>query len=40
MLDSLIVFITQGADVSSAISHSPQAAFAAVLCAALMNLFS
>ena len=40
MLDSLIVFITQGADVSAAVSHTPQAAVAAVLCAALMNFFS
>ncbi|WP_416261290.1 YshB family small membrane protein [Gibbsiella quercinecans] len=40
MLDSLIVFITHGANVSAAASHTPQAAFAAVLCAALINLFS
>ncbi|WP_431225657.1 YshB family small membrane protein [Serratia sp. L9] len=40
MLDSLIVFISQGADVGSAISHTPQAAVAAVLCVALINFFS
>jgi hypothetical protein len=40
MLDSFIIFITHGADVSSAVSHTPQAAFAAVLCAALINFFS
>ena len=40
MLDTLIVFLTQGADVSSAVSHSPLAAVATVLCAALINFFS
>jgi hypothetical protein len=40
MLDTLIVFLTQSADVGSAVSHSPQAAVATVLCAALINFFS
>ena len=37
MLDSFIVFISQGAELGSAASHTPQAAVAAVLCAALIN---
>lgn len=40
MLDTFIVFLTQGADVGSAVGHSPQAAVATVLCAALINFFS
>ncbi|KEY57247.1 YshB family small membrane protein [Serratia sp. DD3] len=40
MLDSFIVFITQGADVSSAVSHTPLTAVAALLCATLINFFS
>lgn len=40
MLDSFIAFIAQGADVSAAAGHTPQAAVAAVLCAALINFFS
>ncbi|HGM5287921.1 YshB family small membrane protein [Serratia liquefaciens] len=40
MLDSLIAFISQGAELGSAASHTPQAAIAAVLCAALINFFS
>lgn len=39
MLDSFIVFISQGAELPAA-SHTPQAAVAAVLCAALINFFS
>ncbi|WP_154666877.1 YshB family small membrane protein [Chania multitudinisentens] len=39
MLDSLIIFISH-ADVSSTVSHTPQTAVAAVLCAALINFFS
>ncbi|MBA0216087.1 YshB family small membrane protein [Pectobacterium brasiliense] len=45
MLDSLISaatlsVTTHGAEIGSAASHSPQAAIAAVLCAALINFFS
>ncbi len=40
MLDSFIVFISQGAELGSAASHTPQAAVAAVLCAALVGLLS
>ncbi|MBQ4773162.1 YshB family small membrane protein [Pectobacterium versatile] len=45
MLDSLISVATHsvathGAEFGSAASHSPQAAIAAVLCAALINFFS
>lgn len=40
MLDPFISFIPQGAELGSAATHIPQAAVAAVLCAALINLFS
>ncbi|WP_413505218.1 YshB family small membrane protein [Serratia grimesii] len=40
MLDSFVAFISQGAALGSAASHTPQAAVAAVLCAALINLLS
>ncbi|WP_136157249.1 YshB family small membrane protein [Brenneria roseae] len=40
MLDSLISIVTHSAEISSAASHSPQTAIAAVLCAALINFFS
>ena len=39
MLDSFIVFISQGAGWAPPPAH-PQAAVAAVLCAALINFFS
>ncbi|MDX5629903.1 MULTISPECIES: YshB family small membrane protein [unclassified Brenneria] len=40
MLDSLISVVTHGAEISSAASHTPQTAIAAILCAALINFFS
>ncbi|CAI1920862.1 YshB family small membrane protein [Serratia ficaria] len=40
MLDSFIAFISQSAELGSAAGHTPQAAVAALLCAALLNFFS
>lgn len=40
MIDSLINFISQGADITAAVGHAPQTALAAILCAALINFFS
>ncbi|MFC3393788.1 YshB family small membrane protein [Brenneria rubrifaciens] len=40
MLDSLISVVTHSAELSSAASHTPQTAIAAILCAALINFFS
>ncbi|MEA1062858.1 YshB family small membrane protein [Apirhabdus apintestini] len=40
MLESLIHLAAGGADVGAAAGHSPQAAIAALLCAALVNFFS
>lgn len=40
MLDSIIATVTHGAEISSAVAQTPQTAFAAILCVALMNLFS
>ena len=40
MLDSFIVFISRGAELGSAANYTPQAAVAAVLCAALISFFS
>ncbi|MEA9392399.1 YshB family small membrane protein [Acerihabitans sp. TG2] len=39
MLNSLMSFITHGADLTAAVGHAPQTALAAILCAALINLF-
>ncbi|WP_318373096.1 YshB family small membrane protein [Enterobacter sp.] len=39
MLESLIHFVSSGADVATA-SQTPHTAIAAVLCAALVGLFS
>lgn len=40
MLDSLIAAATHSVEIGSAASHTPQAAIAAILCAALINFFS
>jgi hypothetical protein len=40
MLESLINIVSSSAGISAAASHTPQAAVAAVLCAALFGLFS
>lgn len=40
MLGSLIHFVSSGADVTAAASQTPHTAIAAVLCAALVGLFS
>lgn len=40
MLESLIHFVSSGAEVSAAASQTPHTAIAAVLCAALVGLFS
>lgn len=40
MLESLINMVSSGAELSAAAGHTPQAAVAAVLCAALFGLFS
>ncbi len=40
MLESLIHVVSQSAITSTAVSHSPQTALAALLCAVMINLFS
>jgi hypothetical protein len=40
MLESLINMASGSAEISAAAVHTPQAAIAAVLCAALFGLFS
>ncbi|WP_173635919.1 YshB family small membrane protein [Paramixta manurensis] len=40
MFESLINFVSQSAEAGTAVSHSPQTALAAVLCAVMINLFS
>ncbi|ROP48951.1 hypothetical protein EDF81_4487 [Enterobacter sp. BIGb0383] len=40
MLESLMSLLSGGAEVGMAASQSPQTALAAVLCAALVGLFS
>lgn len=40
MLDSLITVVTHGAEIGTAAGHTPQAAIAALLCAALINFFN
>ncbi|WP_318376764.1 YshB family small membrane protein [Enterobacter sp.] len=40
MLESLIHFVSSGADAATAASQTPHTAIAAVLCAALVGLFS
>ncbi|MCL6743309.1 MULTISPECIES: YshB family small membrane protein [Enterobacteriaceae] len=40
MLESLINVVTAGVEAGASASHTPQTAIAAVLCAALVGLFS
>ncbi|MGK9173614.1 YshB family small membrane protein [Yokenella regensburgei] len=40
MLESLINMVSGSVEVGAAVGHTPQAAVAAVLCAALFGLFS
>jgi len=40
MLESLMNMVSSSAEISAAAGHTPQAAVAAVLCAALFGLFS
>ncbi len=40
MLESLMQFASQSADISASAGHSPQAAVAAILCAVMINFFS
>ena len=40
MLDSLIHLVSHSVEAGAAVSHSPQTAIAALLCAALVNFFN
>lgn len=40
MLDSLLQIISSSAEAGTAASHSPQTAFAAILCMVLINFLS
>ncbi|WP_312191022.1 YshB family small membrane protein [Leclercia sp.] len=40
MLESIVTMLSGGVEASAAAGHTPQAAIAAVLCAALVGLFN
>jgi len=40
MLESIVTVLSGGVEASAAVGHTPQAAIAAVLCAALVGLCS